>query len=301
MLAMLMGRKVTTTKGETISLYDAYVPDKDGRYHLRKDINFTKDDLTQFISELHSVNRNLNGNYSELNKTMLQHKWYGNAMLKFRKYIYDSFRTRWATEHIDYERNTPEVGYLNHFFTDYIPKGIKGLMKGNVEGFKTKTLKPYQQYAIRKAFAEMGTYAALTIAIAAIFAGDDKKELSPMEKALVLQATRLRQDIGMFSLSAPGEAIHQSENPTATLRAATNVANFFTQLASPNDQYKTNSNTHNAGDSKLFMKAKKLIPFNKLYDATINGNFTNQVDANLSFQPIVNSKIQGVTPRSDNN
>lgn len=297
MKAMMYARKVQTKTGETISLYDAFIKDKDGRVILRTDLkDFNEQDLAKFTRDLHGVNRALNGNYSEFNKTMLQRQWYGNLMLKFRKYLYPSFRSRWASEHVDYERNTVEVGYIRYFFGTYLKNGIANFShKG---AWSTKNLKPHEKYALRKSTFELGMFGAITILALAMFGGsdDDKKDLSPAERYLLLSMLRLRADLGMYHIDGPGEMLRQLRTPTASLNTFVNLNKLFVQLANPKEEYKTKGPGYEKGDSKLGYRIKKLVPGRQLYDI-FNSKFIDNVDGQLGFMNLVNKNIVGVSPR----
>lgn len=293
MKAMLLGRKIETKSGETISLYDAFVADENGRYGLRKDIKFTQEDLSKFIRDLHGVNRSLNGNYSDFNKTMLARKWYGTLLLKFRKYLYPSFRSRFASEHTDYERNTVEVGYFNYFFTKYIPEGAKALLaklQGKEHDFNK--LDPHQKYAVRKATFELGMYALLTAIGYGLFGGDgeDKKVLSDEEKFALLLLVRMRSDLGMYHVDLPSEFKRQIKSPTASLNTIVAVTDVLSQLTNPNEVYDKKYGNHEKGDSKLNAKMIKLLPVIRQLDMDLDGK--------LGYYNMINRNIEGVSPKS---
>lgn len=295
MKAMLKGRKVETKNGEKITLYDAYTADKNGRYSLRTDLkDFTQEDLQKFIRELHGVNRNLNGNYSDLHKTTLARKWYGTLLLKFRKYLYPAFRSRFASEHIDYERNIVETGYLRFFFKDYLFGGLKRIIREHtIKGFSKEGFTEQEKYQFRKAVFELSSYAALTVlgmALGGGFSDDDKKkEISDFQKYLLYFTLRLRSDVGMYHVDMPSEFIRQIKNPTASLTAIVNGMGFIGQLWSPTEVYEKDSGTHEAGDSKLWAKAQKLIP--------VYNKFLVNIDDQLGYFNLINRDIEGVSPK----
>lgn len=295
MKAMLKGRKVETKNGEKITLYDAYTADKNGRYSLRTDLkDFTQEDLQKFIRELHGVNRNLNGNYSDLHKTTLARKWYGTLLLKFRKYLYPAFRSRFASEHIDYERNIVETGYLRFFFKDYLFGGLKRIIREHtIKGFSKEGFTEQEKYQFRKAVFELSSYAALTVlgmALGGGFSDDDKKkEISDFQKYLLYFTLRLRSDVGMYHVDMPSEFIRQIKNPTASLTAIVNGMGFIGQLWSPTEVYEKDSGTHEAGDSKLWAKAQKLIP--------VYNKFLVNIDDQLGYFNLINRNIEGVSPK----
>lgn len=292
MKAMLRAQKVETTDGKIISLYDAFVADKNGRYKLRKDINFNENDLQQFIRKLHGVNRSLNGNYSDLHKSTLQRKWYGTLLLKFRKYLYEAFRIRYSTERVDYERNTVEHGYLKYFLYDYLYKNFRELPWDKKFAFISnyKNLSDNQKYFVRKAGIELGTFTGLLLMTMALFGGGDgqnKKELTDAQKALLLYDLRLQNDLGMFHVQMPSEAQRQLQSPTASMTTIVAVTNFLGQLYKPTEVYQQSGNGHEAGDNKLLAKFKKLLP--------VISKFPIDVDSKLGYFDMVNQNIQGVS------
>ena len=300
MKAMMLFRKVKTNKGEEISLYDAFTSDKEGRYSLRTDIQFKEEDLTKFMRDMHGVNRMLNGNYSTLHKTVLQRKWYGNLMLSYRKYLYPSIRARYASEHVDFERNTVEVGYLRDTMR-YISKGIGGLIsgKGLASFEKWDKLKPHQRYAMRKTGAELGMFASLTgLGIAFFGSGDDdkKSELTDAQKFGALMLTRLASDLGMYHIYMPSETIRQLKNPTASLQTVVGVFNILKQIIdNPTAIYEQKSGSHEEGDSKLKAKVLKLVPIISKFQSTLDDKLGYQVLLGRS----VGTFIEGVTPKNN--
>lgn len=308
MKAMMAARKVKTNAGETISLYDAFVADKDGRYSLRKDIDFTEADLSKFMRDLHGVNRDLNGNYSEFNKVELQRKWYGNLAMKFRKYMYSTYRSRWSTERVNYEKNTVEVGYLRYFYGTYLYGHMKNLLtKGKLAD--TKGMKPHEVYALRKATMETGIYVALGLLALAMFGGDEdkKKKLSPAEKQLLYYMLRLRGDLQVYNGGLPNiltgqaptpleEPLRQLKNPTASMRTVVDLSKAVQQLFDYDEVYKQSGPGYSKGDNKLYKRVMKLVPGRQFVDM-LNGEFEENIDAKLGYFELVNKNIEGVSPR----
>lgn len=315
MMAMAMAKKVKTKKGETISLYDAYVKDSNGRYSLRTDLeNFGKDDLLKFMRDLQGVNRSLNGNYSEFNKTMLQRKWYGNLLMKFRKWMYPSIRARWGSERVDFERNIVEVGYYRYFFNDYLKNGILKMIKGE-NGFGVKELKPHERYALRKSIMEIGFYLGLTLLASSMFGGeDDKADLTAFEKYSLLLMVRLHADMEIYhggipnvvTAAIPGvefkmpnpikEPMKILKNPSASTNTISNFIKVLDLLGEPSAVYEQSGPGYKKGESKLWINTRKLLPFKQFLDI-YEGRFEGTIDNQLSYYDMINKGIQGVTPR----
>jgi hypothetical protein len=314
MKAMMLSKKVKTTSGEEISLYDAYVKDANGRIVLKSDVKLSDEEKSKFTRDLHGVNRALNGNYSGQTKTVLQRKWYGNLIMKFRKYLYPTYRARWASEHVDYERNTVEVGYLRYFYGTYLPGAVKALTEGK-NGFGEEGLKPHEVYALRKAKMETAIYLGLTLlALAMSGAGDDKKKLSDGEKALLYFMNRLQADYEIYNGGLPKaviipfkpsdasrlmpnpfeEPLRQLKNPTASLRAIDDVSKMLAQLPDLGKEYTSSGPGYEKGDNAFEHKLKKTIPLLKQYNDLFEGSFTKDIDNRLGYFNLVNKNIEGV-------
>ena len=115
MLAMMNAYKVKTKTGQEITLNQAFEKDTNGRYNLKPDVIFTKDQKQDFVRKLHGVSRSLNGNYADLHKGHLQRYWYGKLMMQYRKYLYPAIVARYGQERVDLEKGTVETGYLRYF------------------------------------------------------------------------------------------------------------------------------------------------------------------------------------------
>ena len=93
----------------------------------------------------------------------------------------------------------------------------------------------------------------------------------------------------MYHVDMPSEFIRQIKNPTASLTAIVNGMGFIGQLWSPTEVYEKDSGTHEAGDSKLWAKAQKLIP--------VYNKFLVNIDDQLGYFNLINRNIEGVSPK----
>ena len=118
---------------------------------------------------------------------------------------------------------------------------------------------------------------------------DKKKEISDFQKYLLYFTLRLRSDVGMYHVDMPSEFIRQIKNPTASLTAIVNGMGFIGQLWNPTEVYEKDSGTHEAGDSKLWAKAQKLIP--------VYNKFLVNIDDQLGYFNLINRNIEGVSPK----
>lgn len=315
MKAMALYRKVKTKNGETISLYDAYTKDENGRYKLRKDlVDFNQQDLLKFMRDLQGVNRMLNGNYSEFNKTMLQRKWYGNLLMKFRKWMYTSIRARWANERIDYERNTVEVGYFKYLL-DYLKGGIINIVKKEGGFTKIKDMKDHERYAMRKALMEIGFYLGLTLLAIGLFGGgDEPKDLDGIQKFALLMMVRLHSDLELYHAGLPSivlapipgvpfnvpdptkEPLRILRSPSSSINTVMTVSKIIQGLENPSDVYEQSGPGYRKGENKLLIQGRKLIPFRNFIEL-YEGRFIGTIDNQLGYFEMVNKGVEGVTAR----
>lgn len=261
-ISLLKAQQVDLKDGTKTNLFDAYQLDKNGRVQLRPDANWTTDQETKFNRTLHSLNREINGNYSEINKSHLSRLWWGKSILQYRKYLYDAFRARWSTERVNYEKNTVEKGYMRYFISDYL---LQNLRKNEYNlGKNYNKLSPNEKYYVRKASGEFASYFGLMLIAAGLQGfGNDKKKVKDMslgEKQLLLYTLRLKADLGMYQAEAGTETIRQLKNPTSTLKTVKNLTDFVGQLKSPHETYQQSGSGHKQGDNKLAYKFRQLLP-----------------------------------------
>jgi hypothetical protein len=284
MLAMMNGYKLKTKTGQDITLNQAFEKDANGRYNLKPDVIFTKEQKQDFVRKMHGVSRSLNGNYANLHKGHIQRYWFGKLMMQYRKYLYPAVVARYGQERVDLEKGTVEMGYLRYFVGEYL---VKNLVKGQFKQIRDfKNLTPDQKYWVRKGASEIGLYILLTVAALGLGSGDaDKiKELSEAEKALLLFTIRIHNEIGMYHIDAPTEFLKQTKNPIASMRFITALAKVATQMFHPTEVYQQDGNGYSEGDNKLQKTFKKLIP--KIFTLPAD-NFKIDWDDYLSYQTLV--------------
>jgi hypothetical protein len=69
------------------------------------------------MSTLHSLNKELQGNYNRFDKGMMQRHAVGKQIMMFRKYIYTSLRARWGRERFDWERGDEVGGFYRQYWS----------------------------------------------------------------------------------------------------------------------------------------------------------------------------------------
>lgn len=284
MLAMMNAYKLKTKSGQEVSLAKAFEKDTNGRYNLKPDVIFTKEQKQDFVRKLHGVSRSLNGNYADLHKGHIQRYWYGKLMMQYRKYLYPAIVARYGQERVDLEKGTVETGYLRYFVGDYIFKNLAKKQFNLLKNYKNLTQD--QKYWVRKGSIEIGAYILLTLAALGLGSGDAEKikNLSQAEKALLLYTIRVHNEIGMYHIDAPTEFLKQTKTPIASMRFITGLAKVFTQAFHPTEVYDRDGNGYEEGDNKLAKQFKKLIP--KIFTLPAD-NFKIDWDDYLSYQTLI--------------
>lgn len=265
MLSLMDNTKVQMKDGTTASLFDAFEQSKDGYFRISKDANWTDQDTKNFQNRLHGINEYLNGLYSQFNKAYIQRKWYGKAALIFRKHMYNALKARWGNGYYDRQIQSKQTGFYRDFFTklatdirDYKLDGVKNLFTR--EGWSDD-----QKYAYNRTVFELGLFASTCIVGIAIARAesDDKKEKPWGQEYLALLMLRLRADLGQSNMvGTVPDMVNIVKNPSVLVGTVGKFGSFFTQLISdPFAEYKKKTGYFSKGDSVLYGKASKLIPF----------------------------------------
>ena len=295
MLALMYNTKVKLKNGEESNLYDAFVKNEKGFYKMREDAIWSETDQLNFIKKLHGVSRDLNGNYSSYDKSMLQRYALGKLVLQYRKYIYTAWRTRIGSNRFDFEKGTTQEGYYRAFFKNLI-EDIKayqfGALKRNLYDpiMNKSSMSQEQAYAARRTMFDMvliATMTSLAGMLAHMEAGEDDEDDKYWENIALLWALRLRSDVSQFSMipAFPGlkyengdvklgliesssviqELYRMGTNPSASFNTAKRIGEFLTQLYQDTvnqefETYQRATGTNEAGDLKVVSKFEKLVP-----------------------------------------
>lgn len=106
---------------------------------------FTPDIEKDFQVKLQAANLVIHGNYSSLDKNMMQKSIFLNMLMTFRKFIYDGFRVRFQSERPDLQTGTVREGWFRTYF--------KQLNKELVEQVKTQGLTRDNAWGVTKGIA----------------------------------------------------------------------------------------------------------------------------------------------------
>ena len=254
-VAMLMDIILKNSKtGETLSLYDTLqfdsknhtvsvlegydtVVDKKGN----KIADYNDDYIYNITNNIKEVRKEIHGNYSKLDKMVIQSYTLGNMAVQFKKWVMPAIRARYRTERFDPNLGWMEGRYISWWkFTNY---AVKELTKGrsNLGNLKENFLIEYgytgeggnrDQRALNKIqgfYRTMGEIAIfssvfiLNSLFDAFLAGDDDDSdtMKRLKNLARLQADRTKDE--MLTFVSVEQAFNTFNNPIASLKAVANV------------------------------------------------------------------------------
>lgn len=114
MIMLMKGYKLPSGTSLWDGIKNANINRKDGE-ELKMPLEFTRDLEIEFQKRLQAVNLVIHGNYSKLDKNMMQKGILTNMLMTFRKYIYDGFRSRFQSERPDIQTSTVQEGYFRTY------------------------------------------------------------------------------------------------------------------------------------------------------------------------------------------
>lgn len=187
-------------------------------------------ELKKFQSKLHSVNRNLNGIYANIDKTRLQRRWFGRLIMTFRKHIYPFFKARFGEERLDVGSETLMRGYVRSYYSELINdilsekattlKATKIIKQWGMDSlrlsarlvnratfgkvnFDEQLYKEFQGdkrklQEAKRFVAEMSTYTIITLLAVLVAALEDDDDDNVALQALQLILRKQSLDMGMF-------------------------------------------------------------------------------------------------------
>lgn len=297
MIAMMLKEKVKFKGSDKeVSLWDAYEM-RDGIVQLKSGVFFPAVLQDSFIRRLQEMNRQNHGNYSAIHKGVAQRNWLGHMMLVFKKHLFTTIKARWQPARIDYSRGELVEGYHRVFFRKIRDEFNEGAWQNLFStNKKDKGWEDYEIYGFRRSLLEMTLGVMIPMLVVALMLGfddDDRDEsisfyLSDQESAsdkarqhILGLANALYTDVGItspFGIVNPAagwsseiakEIANLSTNPSAVTYTYTKIVDFLGQLIE--DPYATYDKNYldyyKKGDSKLWLKGKKLIPIYRTFES----------------------------------
>lgn len=262
MMALMKATKVKLADGTETNLYDAHYLDSKGILRIKDGVQWDQKNDNDFINTWHGINNRLNGNYSTFDKTVLQRRWFGQLVMVYRKFIYESFKTRYSGEYMDYQLGKNDFGYQRKFFAK-LGSDIEQYKLGAAQKFFSKEgWNEDEKAAASKTVSELaflGGAAILAFTIGLTSAGD-KKDTDWGKKALLLYLTHYKSDMAMFTPMGYQQYVDIIQNPSAIMNTMTKYATFFKQLGNPGETYQVRTGPFEKGSLKLKADLMKAFP-----------------------------------------
>lgn len=263
MVAMMKGQKVKTSSGQEISLFDAYEKGKDGYIKLQDGVQWTPEQDQEFKDRLTFVNKQLNGNYSKMDKAYIQRSWWGSMLMMFRKHIYNGFAARYRKGYVNYTTGNYTEGYYRTFFN-----GLFREVGDMVLDMKLKkvVLTDQEKYARNKLAADLAIFVGLLFAFKAFDDDDDENEFTD---EVAFMTRRLISDNAQYSpIVGTLELAKVVRDPAASVNLIENYWDFGKQLLTdPSGEYDKSGPGYDQGDLKWKTKLGRLMP---VYRSFIN-------------------------------
>lgn len=207
------------------SLWDAV------QYTEGENISFeaTQEEINDFRNKFEKIKMQLHGNYSNLDKTTWQSSWYLSFALMFKKWIYESVRSRYGKEYYDFTLEQDVEGFhykfLKQMFRDFkdLEKGampkIQAFLKGagrtlgaTLNTLSFRQLEKNEQFkefvygdedvaAYVRATFEISMFLGLGVVAAGLHAlndEDDEEERNIVLQNLEYAASRIQRDLGFL-------------------------------------------------------------------------------------------------------
>ena len=213
-VAMMKAKKVKQGD-KMISLYDAFEKTNTGIPKLKDGVEFTMDDVKNFSSKIHAVNKKLNGSYAKFDKMLIEKYSIGRLLAFMKKFFFPLMVNRLGKRRLDIEEGQLVEGHYRTFYNTV----IKDLWE-----YRNKILNPtesaiasvYRDYKagyyteaemanIKKTLVEVGAFIAFTLLLALAFSDDGDKDRSFAGLYTKYLLLKIRRELGTTSVFSPDE------------------------------------------------------------------------------------------------
>jgi hypothetical protein len=249
------------------SLLESFELDAKNRIKVKDGVkwDFDSDEHQALKTRLHGINKELQGNYNKFDQTAIQRHWYGRLAIMYRKYLIPMARRRFGSLRRNEEIGTIKEGYYRTFFkyllTDF--KRMGSIVYNAHFHKKDQGLSPMEEANMRRAFIEMATILLLSLTLMMLAPGDDedKDEISSARYFALYQLLRLRKELGALAptYTIIGDNWKLLNSPSALKGFIDRALKFGIQLSDPFAVYDRNYGIAEKGDSKLWIKFRKLF------------------------------------------
>jgi hypothetical protein len=273
------GNVIKNDDGSDANLYDVFNKDDKGKWKIDPRVaNFKP---IQMINKVSGLYKKTNQIKTSIDDPIINRRWYGKALLMYRRYFQPGLRRRWGYGdgvHVDTEvEGITEGMYIS--FGRYIKESFtRGLKFGNTY----QILTPMEQANVKRTAVEAGLTLTLT-AIAAILTGmmsDDDDEDDYAAAFAAYQALRIEAELRQFW--NPMEFYRFAASPTALTKPLINGIELIDHLLFKempyriglrDDEgiyYERKSGAYEKGDLKLTKLFRDIAPILRGIDKTTN-------------------------------
>ena len=265
------GKAIMNDKGQPANMWDMLIIDEKGKMSVDPRVaNTNKNDITM---QLGGISRRTNQTKGNLDRSMLERRWYGKAIMLYRRYFNPGFRRRYGHGepiHVDEELGTVTQGMYMSFITmiqeAYDAKSI------NVKGVYDN-MTEIEKQNVKRTLMELGSIVAAMAIVAALSKIDDDDE-TWVSNFMLYQAKRYQTEMMQWNpVFGYKDIVRIAKSPAATIRPLENGLGLIEQIAfyelpyavgMPIDPkhvyYQRRTGRFNKGDRKIRKDIEDLLP-----------------------------------------
>jgi hypothetical protein len=265
------GKTIMNDNGKPANLWDMLIIDERGKMSIDPRVaNVSKNDITM---QLGGISRRTNQTKGNFDRSMLERRWYGKAIMLFRRYFNPGFRRRFGhgePMHVDEELGTVTQGMYMSFITmlqeAYDAKSI------NVKAVYDDMTEVEKQN-VKRTLMELGSIVAAMAIVAALSKIDDDDE-TWVSNFMLYQAKRYQTEMMQWNpVFGYKDIVRMAKSPAATIRPLENGLGLVEQIAFyelpyavgiPIDPkhiyYQRRTGRFNKGDRKIRKSIEDMLP-----------------------------------------
>lgn len=275
------GNVIKNAEGKDANLYDVYIQDeKTGKWGIDPKVANFKD--IHFINLVSGLYKRTNQIKTKIDDPILNRRWYGKALILYRRYFQPGLRRRWGYGdgiHIDTETDTWTEGMyvtFGRYIKESFSKDTRFAFASNY-----KLLSPQEKANVKRTFAELSFLLSTTVIGAMLISmmDDDDEEDQYVNAFMAYQAKRISSELAQFY--NPSEFYRFASSPTALSRPILNSIKLIGQIfdyglytigVSDGEDifYKRKSGDYEKGDLKLVKTFNDLAPIIRGIEKTTN-------------------------------
>jgi hypothetical protein len=273
------GNVIKNADGSEANLYDVFIKDDKGKWRIDPKVaNFKP---IQMINKVSGLYKKTNQIKTSLDDPILNRRWYGKALLMYRRYFQPGLRRRFGHGH-GIHVDTEVEGISEGMYWSFLRYMKESFKKGAKFGSVYQVLTPMEKANVKRTSIEAGLTISLT-AIGAILAGmmtDDDEEDDYAAAFAAYQAMRISSELSQFYNLK--EFYRFASSPTALDKPFINSIELIWHLGTKElpyrlglrDEdgiyYERKTGAYDKGDLKLTKLFRDVAPILRGIDKTTN-------------------------------